>query len=297
VGSTFHVDLVFEAAEGTPAVTHVTGERGEVLFDPELALRFPLSILVAEDNPINQRVAEGMLSKLGYRPDMVGNGIEAVEAVRRQHYDLIFMDMRMPVMDGMAATRAIRDQYRERPPPCIIALTASIVDIDSRSIREIGLDDLVLKPVTPGSMMQAIVRMQARNQESRPGHGPGPVEGRNAEPDAIDWAAFDALASLLGSEELDEILDLFLGRTLEQFDELSAAIIGSDWSKVRALGHELTPVCATLGALALSGMTREIEQIAAGGGSPEAVTLGAAMTHEAERVRVAMQRCRDSRTR
>jgi CheY-like chemotaxis protein len=105
----------------------------------------PLRILIAEDIETSQRVAQQMLRKLGYEVDTVTNGIEVLRALERQHYDIVFMDIKMPEMDGVEATRIIRQRWPNGPK--IIALTAYGLEGDREKFIEAGMDDYISKPV------------------------------------------------------------------------------------------------------------------------------------------------------
>lgn len=107
-----------------------------------------IRILVAEDNPVNQRVAQKMLEKLGYKHDLVENGLEAVEAIKKGHYDVVFMDMEMPVMDGLEASRKIRTLNDGASKVKIFAMTANAMEEDRERCLKAGMDDFISKPVT-----------------------------------------------------------------------------------------------------------------------------------------------------
>ncbi|MAT96028.1 MAG: hypothetical protein CL608_02600 [Anaerolineaceae bacterium] len=131
---------------------------GDNEFNPNLANEMPLRILLAEDNLINQKVALRLLSRLGYRADVAGNGLEALEALHRQDYDVILMDIQMPEMDGIEATHRIRRNLPQWRQPCIIALTANALEGDKEKYLAQGLDDYVSKPVHVQELTAALIR-------------------------------------------------------------------------------------------------------------------------------------------
>ncbi|HLP01396.1 MAG TPA: response regulator [Opitutaceae bacterium] len=125
---------------------------------PVLAERIPLRVLLAEDNPVNKKVALRLLERLGYSAQAVGNGNEAVRAVCDERYDLVFMDVQMPELDGLEATRRIRATVPPERQPVIVALTANAIAGDAELCRAAGMDDYVSKPVTPEDIFNVIVR-------------------------------------------------------------------------------------------------------------------------------------------
>lgn len=133
--------------------------------DHTLGERLPLRILLAEDNLINQKVAARMLARLGYRPDIVANGHEAVEAIERQPYDVIFMDIHMPECDGLEATRLIRETVSIERQPYIIALTANAMSGEREKYLAQGMDDYLSKPVQINDMTDALLRQPQRQNE------------------------------------------------------------------------------------------------------------------------------------
>jgi signal transduction histidine kinase len=116
--------------------------------DDNLAARFPLRILVAEDNTVNQRVAVSFLRKLGYQAEIVSNGREAVSSLERQTYDIVFMDIQMPEMNGDEAARLIGEKWSDAQRPRIIAMTANAMQGDREKCIEVGMDDYVAKPIS-----------------------------------------------------------------------------------------------------------------------------------------------------
>jgi signal transduction histidine kinase/ActR/RegA family two-component response regulator len=123
-----------------------------------LAERHPLRILVAEDNVINQKIALAMLARLGYRADLVVNGLEAVEAIRRAQYDVVFMDLQMPEMDGLTAARQIGRAHPSGHRPRIIALTANAFEEDRKACLAAGMDDYLSKPLQKDQLEAALSR-------------------------------------------------------------------------------------------------------------------------------------------
>ncbi|MCP4544256.1 MAG: response regulator [Chloroflexi bacterium] len=130
-------------------------------FDAEMGERLPLRILLAEDNAINQKLALRLLARMGYRADVAGNGLETLEALQRQPYDVILMDVQMPEMDGLEATRRIRtspppEGTERRKQPRIVAMTASAMQEDKDACRAAGMDDYVSKPIRVNELVNAL---------------------------------------------------------------------------------------------------------------------------------------------
>lgn len=117
--------------------------------------------LLVEDNPINQKVALRILSHFGYQADAVDNGQEALQALERKPYDIVLMDIQMPVLDGIAATRMIRQRYGPLAP-YIIAVTANVTEEDRRNCMEAGMNDFVCKPIKPAVLQDAISKAGIR---------------------------------------------------------------------------------------------------------------------------------------
>jgi CheY-like chemotaxis protein len=123
--------------------------------------RLPLRILIAEDNPTNQRVVVQLLEKLGYGADVAANGLEALEAIQRRRYDVVLMDMMMPEMDGLDATRAIRETRPAGEQPHIIAVTANVAAEAREQCLQAGMDDYLSKPVSVFALRAALERAGA----------------------------------------------------------------------------------------------------------------------------------------
>jgi CheY-like chemotaxis protein len=117
------------------------------IFDSAFATRMPLRILLAEDNVVNQKVALRILGKLGYHADVAANGQEAVDALNRQRYDVVLMDVQMPEVDGLDATRIIRHSLPAEWQPAIIAMTAAAMQEDRQACIDAGMNGFVSKPI------------------------------------------------------------------------------------------------------------------------------------------------------
>ncbi|MFC4061356.1 response regulator [Planomonospora corallina] len=153
------------------------GERREETAPGAADRRGALDVLLAEDNPVNQKVAQLMLRRLGHRVVTVGNGAEAVEAVRRASYDVILMDVHMPEMDGLEATRRIRAEQSDARP-YIVALTASVLGEDQEACRTAGMDDYLAKPVRAHELGELLERVRP----ARPAPAPAPGDGTAGQP-------------------------------------------------------------------------------------------------------------------
>ncbi|NLF02945.1 MAG: response regulator, partial [Anaerolineales bacterium] len=135
--------------------------RAKSSVDGEMAARHPLRILLAEDNAVNQKLALRLLSQMGYRADVAANGLEAIQALERQRYDVVLMDVQMPEMDGLEATRRICARWPRSQRPHIIAMTANVMQGDRELCLEAGMDDYVGKPIRVEELVVALYRAKA----------------------------------------------------------------------------------------------------------------------------------------
>jgi CheY-like chemotaxis protein len=125
--------------------------------DPQMAARHPLKILLAEDNTVNQKLALRLLEQMGYRADVAANGLETLKALERQPYDAILMDVQMPEMDGLEATRRIRD-LTDLKQPYIIGLTANAMQGDRETCLEAGMNHYIPKPIRVVELVDALFK-------------------------------------------------------------------------------------------------------------------------------------------
>jgi signal transduction histidine kinase/CheY-like chemotaxis protein len=148
------------ASQSAPTAKTVPVKSG---LDPEMASRHPLRILLAEDNAVNQKLALRLLSQMGYRADVAANGIEAIQAVERQPYDLVLMDVQMPEMDGLEATRQICARWQPANRPRIVAMTANAMQGDREMCLESGMDDYLSKPIRVEELVAALARCNPKH--------------------------------------------------------------------------------------------------------------------------------------
>ncbi len=167
-GSVFHFTIQTRVPLGDEklAFEERTHRRSQV--DRELARRLPLRILIADDNVINQKVAHLLLENMGYRADLAANGLEVLEAVARQRYDVVLMDVQMPELDGLETTRRIHDDLEQDRWPKIIAVTAGAMRGDREKCLAAGMDDYVSKPVQADELQAALKRAMDFEAEDEP---------------------------------------------------------------------------------------------------------------------------------
>jgi PAS domain S-box-containing protein len=225
---------------------------GPARLNREMAQEHPLRILLAEDNLVNQKVAQRMLERLGYRPDVVANGLEALQALERQIYDVVLMDVQMPEMDGVEATTHIRQHWQAARQPWIIALTANAVQGDRERYLAGGMDDYLSKPVRVESLMDALRRCRPLTQAD-------PTPER---PSVLDWEVLREYASLTedGEHEAASIVALFLEHTPPLLERLREAARRGDTAQAQHAAHDLGSTSETIGAHYLGQMARALEQ-------------------------------------
>ncbi|MEO8424263.1 MAG: GAF domain-containing protein [Actinomycetota bacterium] len=229
-------------------------EEGSDGFDADLGSKHPLRILLAEDNVVNQKLAVRLLEKLGYRADIAGNGVEALEALERQPYDLLLSDVQMPEMDGVEATRRILERWGPDERPWIVAMTAEAMQGDRERFLAAGMNDYVMKPVRIEELVAAIERAP-RRRDAAPG------------PDVVDERIIERLVKSTGGDEafVSELIDQFRADSLALVETGRAAFAAGDAPEVRRAVHTLTSNAATFGATDLAVQCRQLEELVKSG--------------------------------
>ncbi len=243
-GSTFHVTIPSPITEQPPP----TAPRWERVrpFDPDMARQLPLRILVAEDNLTNQKVMAWMLEHLGYRPDVAANGLEVLAALKRQHYDVILMDLHMPEMDGRTATQTIRATLPPEKQPWIIAVTADVLHESRQDYLADGLNDFLSKPLQAEMLITALCRFPTAQVDSAAQTWP------------VDRVTLNQVTGG-DNARLAELMHIFQSESDHLLAQLQTAVAADDLETARQMAHALKGSCATMGMVSLEPLFREIE--------------------------------------
>ena len=219
-------------------------------------------ILLAEDNPVNQTVAVAMLKKLGYRADVVGNGLEVLEALSRIPYDLILMDCQMPEMDGFEATSRIRDRKTPllRHDLPVIAMTANAMSGDRDRCITAGMNDYLAKPVKPGQLEQMLGKWLVSTATPTDA-APQQAEQQALHQEAVPVFDQDEIMERLGGNQelLEEIIGMAHNDLPLRLQQLFQALHGGDRTALRQAAHTIKGVAANLGALRLQQAAAQLE--------------------------------------
>jgi signal transduction histidine kinase/CheY-like chemotaxis protein len=212
-------------------------------------------ILLAEDNEINTLLARTLLEADGYEVHCVTNGAEAVEAARSWAFDLILMDMQMPVMDGLQAARLIREIGGAAGATPIIAMTANAMTAAVQACREAGMDDHISKPIDA----DAFLALVARRVGVAPAAPAKVAERADAEPGEFDDNALDGLARLMPAERFQALLDIYLKAARERADRMDALAAAGDLPSLARESHDLKSTSGAFGARRLQHLGERLE--------------------------------------
>ena len=273
-----------------------------------------LKILVAEDNSINQSVILSQLEMLGYQAKCVSNGLEALELLTRQDYDLILMDCQMPVMDGYTATQELRLREDNKRHSVVIALTANAMLEDRQKCLAAGMDDYLSKPLEQEDLAKVIQRwttQKAKNKASNNQAEQDMILNSNPSPNSPEFVRITELTAmpreeskkaiaLQDSPPIDlerlarisrgkiavqqQLLKIFIDKIPKDLVALETAISATDSSQVQYYAHRLKGSAANVGVPAMSALAEELEQIAQQESMAGASELLDSLWHVLERV-------------
>ncbi|MEZ4361087.1 MAG: response regulator [Kofleriaceae bacterium] len=244
-----------------------------------MAARLPLRVLLAEDNAVNQKVALLTLGRLGYRADVAGNGLEVLQALERQPYDVILMDVQMPELDGLEASKRIRQASSSPEIPRIIAMTANAMQGDREACLAAGMNDYISKPVRINELVKALERsaLASPRRRAMATSWPGAVDAP-APPitDVVDRSVLEELQADLGEHNpslIADLIDLYLTDTPPLLAKLRSAMSDGSSDVVYRAAHTLKASSANLGARPLVSYCETLESLArsnrlADGGEP-----------------------------
>ena len=229
--------------------------------DPDLGRRLPLRVLLADDNPINQKVGHSVLQKLGYQADIANNGVEVLKALEQKAYDILFLDVQMPEMDGLEAARQIHQRWPADKRPRIIAMTGNALMGDREKCLQAGMDDYISKPVRISELQSALQRW-------------GPITTRksdtaflsrlktNPADNLIDQATIADLRNLPpsnGVSMLQELVDLFLEAAPQRIAQITQSI--NDGPMLAFHAHALKSMGLNLGVKRIVELSQKLEAL------------------------------------
>jgi two-component system, sensor histidine kinase and response regulator len=250
--------LAHDAAEWTTG-EHPLITRG-TLANAACERRYGGSVLVAEDNPVNQKVAQRFLERLGCTVSIAADGADAVAISARERFDVILMDMQMPVMDGLAATRAIRAREGGGARTPIVALTANALAGQFQSCLDAGMDDVLTKPLDPARLEDVLERFLLRGA-APVAEAPRPAGLDLASP-PVDLARLGSLAAA-DPGFMHELLDAFRSSAASVLVEMRGALDAGERGRLRRAAHKLKGASENIGAARLGDLAAGLESQAA----------------------------------
>jgi PAS domain S-box-containing protein len=263
VGSEFHFTIGFVVAQPTGEMPAVKA--------PSSSSPKSLRVLIAEDNPVNQEVAGAMLRRRGHEVDIVNNGREAVDAVATGQYDLVLMDLQMPILDGMGATAEIRAAEKSGRRVPIIALTANAAGGEREKVIAGGMDDYVAKPFRATDLIDAVEGVGTPNSPRHSGMMKAIV---GAELD-VDIEGLRAELRDAGAEDaLGAVLSVFVGDAPTRLSVIIDAVAGHDMDRISRAAHAYKSSAGTIRAKELAGLLQKLEASAKDGADmPQIIEL------------------------
>jgi CheY-like chemotaxis protein/HPt (histidine-containing phosphotransfer) domain-containing protein len=258
----------------------------------------PLRILLVEDSPVNQKLALALLQPRGHDVTVADNGLEAVRRCAEERFDLVLMDVQMPQMDGLEATRRIREQERDGRHTPVLAMTAHAIKGDRELCLQAGMDAYIAKPVRAHALFSAIQQLLLVGEAAEPSRGASsPPAGddrvasadeQSQQPnDALDWTAACAQSDL-GEESLQELAGVCLEECPKLLADIREALGKADTTSLRRAAHTLKSSAALFQARRAATLARELEMQALAGELERAAETSEELAAEARRMELAL---------
>lgn len=273
-GATFHFTIRVAPAQ----LDRLMPQPVEIRFDGRMGIRHPLRILLAEDHVINQKVIGKLLERLGYHADVVANGLEVLQAFERQDYNVVLMDVQMPDMNGVEATRRLRAELAPLRQPRIIALTANALGSERTEYLAAGMDDYLSKPVNVAALQAALEKCKPLN----PNLPLAPAIHRATLKQYIPYEGEDP-------GEFAELITIFLDDTEARLVEMRKFLTQDNLAAIGQIAHTIKGASLTMGAKRLAGLCGQVELFIQLGAQDKVVDKVAEIESEYGRARAELQ--------
>ncbi|MDF2387189.1 PAS domain S-box protein [Nostoc ellipsosporum NOK] len=276
--------------------------------DSFLTKRLPLRILLAEDTAMNQKVALLMLRKIGYQADVAANGLEVLQALQQKPYDVVLMDVNMPVMDGLEASQRICQEWEDNSRPYIIAMTANAMRGDREACLAAGMNDYISKPVQIKELTQALSKWQVSLSSKLTYQTQQPTDTsfqntlgeeqnftklrtQNLERATIDVKILDSLRDMLGGDTMAfaELINCYLTETPKLIENIKAGVTNQDTQAVWKNAHNLKSSSASVGATLLAQLCKQLETQGRRNNLQGTLEIYLSLDKEFEKVKTALQ--------
>ena len=290
-GSTFCFTIV--TSSGIEELSVIPDDAHGFVSSPAVASH-PLRILLAEDNVVNQKVALHLLQRLGHRADIAGNGLEVIEALRRQTYDVVLMDVQMPEMDGLTATERICQEWQIGKRPQVIAMTANAMEGDRQVCLNAGMSDYLSKPIRIEALMRVLSKCQPLSSQEL---SLSNLTSSKAQVAAISIKTAMGAHALRDTRDLSsdngalllEVIRSYLTNAVELVRAIQQSAQVGDLVALQQNVHTLKSTSAMLGATPLSELCWELEKMAQVGSLEGIASKVRELEAEYDRVKVSLQ--------
>jgi len=225
----------------------------EAKLDKKLAEKLPLKILVAEDNLINQKLAVRLLQQMGYSADVASNGLEVLEALNRQHYEIVFMDIQMPEMDGLEATKHILKNRKLELRPKIIAMTANVMQGDREICIEAGMNDYIGKPILIEEVQRALIKWGKEIRAEKE------MRRMRFSKTFLDMDVVNGLREIGDMNFVNDMIKLYINQSTDLINSIRENSTKSNFDRVFLDTHSLKGSSLNLGAKEIAELCRQIE--------------------------------------